>query len=107
MRLAERPHDLKLTVPVETFLNTLLNAPQARRRSLTITESAEACLFHLGQTLDRLAAAVIIVGGFGFKDVASAYWTDLAKLAAEPDPQSATNPSQPERVAQQLTIGRT
>jgi hypothetical protein len=50
---------------IETFLNTLLNAPQARRRSLTITESAEACLFHLGQTLDRLAAAVIIMGGFG------------------------------------------
>ena len=30
---------------VEAFLKTLMNAPQARRRSLTITESAEACLF--------------------------------------------------------------
>jgi hypothetical protein len=75
----------------ETFLNALLNVPHARRRSLTITESAEACLLHLGQTLDRLAAAVIIVGGFGFKDVATAYWTDLVKLATELDSANAQN----------------
>lgn len=79
----------------ELFLNALMNAPQARRRSLTITESAEACLFHLGQTLDRLAAAVIIVGGFGFKDVANAYWTDLVKFAEQLDPQAPPNPSPP------------
>jgi hypothetical protein len=40
---------------------------EARRRALTITESAESCIFHLWQTLDRLAAAVIIVGGFRFR----------------------------------------
>jgi hypothetical protein len=80
---------------LEVFLNALLNSPQARRRSLTITESAEACLFHLGQTLDRLAAAVIIVGGFGFRDVANAYWTDLVKFAEQLDPQAPPNPSPP------------
>ncbi len=85
----------------ETFLNALLNVPHARRRSLTITESAEACLFHLGQTLDRLAAAVIIVGGFGFKDVATAYWSDLEKLAAPLSPASTT--SQPPGTSRQAT----
>lgn len=68
---------------IDTFLGLMLNSPTARRRSLTITESAESCLFHLGQTLDRIAAAVIIVGGFAFKDVATAYWSDLTTIAAE------------------------
>jgi hypothetical protein len=78
----------------ETFLNALLNAPHARRRSLMITESAEACIFHLNQALDRLSAAVIIVGGFGFDDVAAnAYWNDLVKLAAKLDPAKAQKPS--------------
>ncbi|MFI2841446.1 hypothetical protein [Mycolicibacterium sp. PDY-3] len=54
---------------------------QGRRRHLTITQSAESCFFHLGQTLDRLAAAVIIVGGFEFKDVIGADWGHLVELA--------------------------
>jgi len=89
------------SVDIEDFLKALLNEPLARRRSLTITESAEACLFHLGQTLDRLAAAVIIVGGFGFKDVATAYWNDLEKLAVELDTANTT--SQPQAISRQAT----
>jgi hypothetical protein len=81
---------------IETFLSVLLNEPQARRRSLTITESAEACFFHLGQTLDRAAAAVIIVRGFGFDDVADVYWSKLVKLAAKLKAESTNQPSQPQ-----------
>jgi len=54
---------------------------QGRRRALTVTQSAESCLFHLGQTLDRLAAAVTIVGGFGIADVARIDWGQLAGIA--------------------------
>jgi hypothetical protein len=88
---------------IEEFLGALLNAPQARRRSLMITESAEACLFHLAQTLDRLSAAVIIVGGFGFKDVATSYWSNVEKLAAELDTlnQANPNPVQPSPTSRQ------
>ncbi|OBH23902.1 hypothetical protein A9X03_14205 [Mycobacterium sp. E1715] len=55
----------------------------ARRRALTITESAESCIFHLWQTLDRVAAAAIIVGGFRVKDVATVYWSSLDGIATE------------------------
>lgn len=57
---------------------------QARRRALTITSSAEDCFFHLGQALDRLAAAAIIVGGFELpkaSDVTSIYWSTLDQYA--------------------------
>lgn len=48
------PHAIAAAIPQDA---------EARRRALTITESAESCIFHLWQTLDRLAAAAIIVGG--------------------------------------------
>ncbi len=41
----------------------------ARRRMTTMTASVEHCLFHLGQVLDRLAAVIIIVGGFGEENI--------------------------------------
>lgn len=50
----------------------------ARRRALTITNSAEHCFFHLAQTLDRLSVAMIIIGGFTVKDVAAADWATIA-----------------------------
>lgn len=56
----------------------------ARRRAQTITSSAEDCFFHLGQALDRLAAAAIIVGGFEVpkdSDVTSIYWSTLDQYA--------------------------
>jgi hypothetical protein len=57
-----------------------LNA-QGRRRALVITQSAESCFFHLGQALDRLAAAVIIVGGFEVKDAVKVDWGDVEEIA--------------------------
>ncbi len=55
---------------------------QARRRRNTITASAQACFFHLGQALDRLAAAAIIVGGFQLTEsVTSIYWSTLDQYA--------------------------
>ncbi|MGV0675841.1 hypothetical protein ABQE62_06550 [Mycolicibacterium fortuitum] len=54
---------------------------QGRRRALTITQSAETCFFHLGQTLDRLAAAVVIVGGFEVNDVVKIDWGQVEELA--------------------------
>lgn len=53
----------------------------ARRRGRTVTSSIEHCLFHLGQVLDRLAAVIIIVGGFGVEDVFRADWKWVADLA--------------------------
>lgn len=56
---------------------------QGRRRHLTITQSQESCFFHLGQTLDRLTAAVMIVGGFEVKEVVKADWNELLELAED------------------------
>jgi hypothetical protein len=69
---AKNHHEIAAAIPQDA---------QARRRGRTITETAEACLFHLGQTLDRLTAAVLIVGGFEYKDVATAYWTNVIEVA--------------------------
>jgi hypothetical protein len=44
------------------FIEAVPNDAAARTRRLRITQSAEQCFFHLGQTLDRVAAALIIVG---------------------------------------------
>lgn len=60
----------------------LLNA-QSRRRHLTIAQTQEACFYHLGQTLDRLAAAAIIIGGFEIKDVAKLDWHTLEKIESD------------------------
>lgn len=54
-----------------------------RRRSLAITESAESCLFHLGQALDRLAVAIFIVGGFELNDPMNLDWTKIQDAANE------------------------
>jgi hypothetical protein len=64
----------------------------ARRRGRMIAYSAEHCLFHLGQVLDRLAAVIVIVGGFGKEDVLGASWNWINDLAAElgrAEPESA------------------
>jgi hypothetical protein len=53
----------------------------SRRRHQTITMSQEACFYHLGQALDRLAAAVIIIGGFEVNDMVKADWGDLEEIA--------------------------
>lgn len=56
---------------------------RARRRSRTITDSAEACFFHLGQTLDRLSAAVFIIGGFEINNIVKLDWGNLEEAAVE------------------------
>jgi hypothetical protein len=56
---------------------------QGRRRALAITESAESCVFHLGQALDRLAVAVFIIGGFEINDAMKLDWTQIEDAAAE------------------------
>jgi hypothetical protein len=65
------------------FAEAMPRDGQARRRGLKITQSAEMCFFHLMQTLDRVAAAVIIVGGFQVDDVTDVYWTTLESLTQE------------------------
>jgi hypothetical protein len=78
-----------------------LNA-QGRRRALTITQSAESCFFHLGQALDRLSVAVIIVGGFEINDAMKLDWGTVEEAAAElPDG------SERERYQPKGTPGRT
>jgi hypothetical protein len=85
LKAAMRPIVESGTQDADEIAAAIPQDAQARRRAFTITESAESCIFHLGQALDRLAAAVIIVGGFGFKDVEKAYWSDLEAIANELD----------------------
>lgn len=57
-----------------TYFAAIPRDGAARRREVNINHSAEHCFFHLGQTLDRLAAAMIIVGGFEVRNVVAADW---------------------------------
>ena len=76
--------DMAATIPLDKF---------ARRRRNTITSSAEGCFFHLGQTLDRLAAAAIIVGGFKIHTAITAiYWSTLDQIASSLQAQNPKNP---------------
>ncbi|WP_154100415.1 hypothetical protein [Rhodococcus sp. YH3-3] len=63
------------------------------RRAQRLTASAEQCFFHLGQVLDRLAAAIIIVGGYGNKNVVQSDWKSIEDLrtAARKSPQKPKN----------------
>lgn len=68
---------------------------RARRRALTITSSAEECFFHLGQALDRLSAAVFIIGGFEVNNIVKVDWGNLEEAAAELHGGSARERYQP------------
>ena len=78
-----------------------LNA-QGRRPHLTITQSLEACFLHLGQALDLLAAAVVIVGGFEITNIAKIDWGDLEEIVDE-----LRNRSTRQRYQQMGSTGRT
>jgi hypothetical protein len=85
------------------FTGAIPRDAQARRRGVTITQSTEHCFSHLGQTLDRLAAALVIVGGFDQKDVVAVDWGTIDSsrgLLAE-----LTGAATPRRVQPQGTAG--
>lgn len=63
---------------LDAFTAAMPRDATARRRSLTITQTSEDCFYHLGQTLDRLACALIIVGGFAVNDVLTKDWGNVA-----------------------------
>lgn len=66
----------------QSLMAVLPQDAQARRRRMTITSSAENCFFHLGQSLDRLAAAAMIVGGFEIPgEITGIYWSTLEQYA--------------------------
>ncbi len=48
----------------EAHFAAIYSDAAAVRRERSIISSTEHCFFHLGQTLDRLSVALIIVGGF-------------------------------------------
>lgn len=54
-----------------------------RRRQLTMTQSLEACFFHMGQSLDLLAAALVIVGGFEISGIAGLDWKAVIEIAED------------------------
>ena len=87
-------HDFAAAIPRDSA---------ARRRGQTITFSAEHCLFHLGQVLDRLAAVIIIVGGFGRDDVFRASWTWVTALADDLRPTAKTKKGRRKAVSAVIT----
>lgn len=58
-----------------------------QRRERRIYASAEHCLAHLVQALDRLSAAVVIVAGLKIPALKMG-WPALARYAEEPDPKA-------------------
>ncbi|QYB04256.1 hypothetical protein I1A62_06985 [Rhodococcus sp. USK10] len=66
----------------EQYLAAMPRGATVDRRAHRVVASAEQCFFHLGQGLDRIAAAIIIVGGYGSKDVVEADWTRIENLRA-------------------------
>ena len=69
---------------MHAFFAAMPRDRHARKRALVITSSAEHCFFHLGQTLDRLAAALVIVGGFDVNNVVTAHWGMIAGTFKNP-----------------------
>lgn len=99
MRAAWRALESRPTRPrPDDYFAAIPRDAHAERRSHRATASAEHCLFHLGQTLDRLAAAIIIVGAMGVRDVATTDWGTVMKLQQaasrrrQPDPDLFTAP---------------
>jgi hypothetical protein len=88
------------------YIEAIPNDAATRTQRLRITQSAEQCCFHLGQTLDRLAAALIIVGGFEFRDVANVYWTDIVKHTGLLDELASPTPYKRPRVEPPDSPGR-
>ncbi|MFI7671715.1 hypothetical protein [Nocardia sp. NPDC049526] len=60
-----------------------------RTRVLRADLAAEHCFFHMGRVLDRVAAALVIIGGFAVKDVVKTDWTQIETLAADLSASSA------------------
>jgi hypothetical protein len=95
---------------MEVFFAAIPRDAAARRRQLSIRNSAEHCFFHLGQTLDRLSAALIIAGGFQVRDVVGADWGTIAgtpvrdglvqDLAASAPRNRVEPPASPGRILQ-------
>jgi len=77
----------------EQYLAAMPRGEAVERRAQRLTASAEQCFFHLGQVLDRLAAAIIIVGGYGNKNVVQSDWKSIEDLrtAARKSPQKPKN----------------
>jgi hypothetical protein len=88
------------------FMEAIPNDAATRTQRLRITQSAEQCCFHLGQTLDRLAAALIIVGGFEFREVAKVYWSDITKHTGLLDELASPTPYKRPRVEPPDSPGR-
>ena len=98
----EGVRNLKTAQPnaIHEFASAVPRDSAARRRGHTMATSAEHCLFHLGQVLDRLAAVIVIVGGFGKEDIAGASWNWINGLAVElglADPAPAAKPKKKKR----------
>jgi hypothetical protein len=94
MHTASGPDDLLKALDLEG---------KGKERELRINHSSEHCFFHLSQALDRLAAALAIVGVIGDTDVATIYFTQVQALANVANKQA--NDSL-ERVEPLGTLGR-
>jgi hypothetical protein len=91
----------------EAFFAAIYDDDAAIRRERNVTSSAEHCFFHLGQTLDRLSPALIIVGGFGVRDVVSADWGTIVGTPKRPGlVQDLAAPAPRNRVEPPATRGR-
>ncbi|GAA4386044.1 hypothetical protein [Tsukamurella soli] len=81
----------------EEFARAVFDAPGDRERDLRAATSAEHALFHLAQAFDRLAAVLVIVGGFRVANVETVDWKVVPKLlsefgASEPPNKPRTEP---------------
>lgn len=79
----------------DTFAFAVTGSADARRRTLRIESSAEHAFFHMGQALDRFSAALIIVGGFSVKDVATVDWKSIEDVWCAIDTKSTKNIVEP------------
>ncbi len=96
---------------LSAYLAAIPRDATARRRQVSIRTSAEHCFFHLGQTLDRLSAAVIIVGGFAVKNIIASQWgalvakDGLVRDVAEPAArETVAPPGSPGRALQEALL---
>ncbi|GAA4474164.1 hypothetical protein GCM10023094_09250 [Rhodococcus olei] len=81
------------TATVDDYIRAFTDNAIGRKAELKAEMAEEHTLYHLAQTLDRLAIVLIIVGGFQLKNVVKSDWSTLDSLKFELD--DAISPNRP------------
>ena len=96
------------TAGPDAYFWAVAGSPAARHKSQKVDVAIEHCFFHMGQALDRLAAAVLIVGGFSVDVSGPIYFSTLEAMhrAVQADKRRPPTVAPDKSIAPHGTRGR-